>query len=103
MEDDLLARALLNEILQRLGAEGRVTTEERVGDDAQGPHVNGLSVPLLQHDLGRCVSERASHGGKGLAFAFKPLCNTEVGEYQVRVGVLCQIKQVFGFKIYRVC
>ena len=100
MEDDGGVGALLNEVLQRLGAEGRVAAEQRVGDDAQGPHVNGLAVAALQHDLGGGVAERASHGGEDLVLAVEHLGDAKVGEDQVGVVFLCQVEQVLGLEVW---
>lgn len=102
MEDDGGVGALLDEVLQRLGAEGRVAAEKRVGDDAQGPHVHGLAVAALQHDLGGGVAEGAGHGGEDLVLAVEHLGDAKVGEDQVGVVVLCQVEQVLGLEVWGV-
>lgn len=69
VEDDAAGGALVDQVRQVLGAEGRVAAQERVRDDAQGPHVDGLAVALLQHHLRRRVPERPGHGGQHLVGA----------------------------------
>ena len=100
VEDDRAVGAFLDEILQCLGTEGRVAAEQRVGDDAQGPHVDGLAVAALQHDLGGGVAEGAGHGGEDLVLAVEHLGDAKVGEDQVGVVVLCQVEQVLGLEVW---
>jgi hypothetical protein len=99
VEDDLGVAALVDEVLEILGAEGRVSAEERVGDDAEGPHVDRLSVALLQHHFGRRISKGAGHGGENLVLGVQHLGDAKVGEDEIRVGGLGEIEQVLGFEI----
>jgi hypothetical protein len=47
VEHNLGAAALIDEVLEILGAEGRVATEQGVGNDTERPHIDGLAVALL--------------------------------------------------------
>lgn len=87
MEDDTATLALLDQICQTLATEWRVTAKERVGDDSQRPHVYGLAVSLLHHDLGRCVSERSGHGSQLLSWCVQHLGDAKVGKHQGRVFI----------------
>lgn len=62
VEDNASLAALIDEIREALAAEGRVSTEEGISDDSQRPHINSLSMALLEHNLRRSVSKRSSHG-----------------------------------------
>lgn len=53
--------ALIKKILQVLASEGRVATEQGVGNDAHRPHVYGLSVAFLGHHFGGRITKRSSH------------------------------------------
>jgi hypothetical protein len=51
VENDAPVTAFLDEVLEILASEGRVSAKESVGNDTEGPHINRLAVPLLQHDF----------------------------------------------------
>ena len=87
MEDDLCARALLDQILEVLTAEWRVSAEKRVGDNAEGPHVDWLAMALLEHDFWGGVAKGAGHGGEDLVLGVEHLGDTEVGEDEVGLWV----------------
>ena len=57
MENDSGIAAFIDEILEILASERRISAEESVGNDSKGPHVYWLSMTLLQHDLWGCVSK----------------------------------------------
>ena len=57
MENDSGIATFINEILQVLASERRISAEKSVGDNAERPHIYWLSVALLQHDFWGCVSE----------------------------------------------
>jgi hypothetical protein len=57
VEHHAAGAALVDEVLEVLGAEGRVAAEQGVGDDAERPHVDRLAVALLEHHLGGRVAE----------------------------------------------
>lgn len=99
MENDSRITALIDQILQILTSERRITAEKRVGDDAKRPHINGLSVTLLQHHFWGCVAEGASHCSENFVFGVKHLCDTEISKHEIRVRVACEIEEVFGLKI----
>ena len=99
VEDDSAVAALLDEVRETLAAERRVSTQKRVGDDSKRPHVNSLSMALLQHHLGRGVSERASHGVQHGVLRVKHLSNSEVGQHERRVPVGGEVEKVLGLQI----
>jgi len=99
MEDNATVLALLNQVCEVLGSEGRVTAEESVGDDTHGPHIDGLAVALLQHDLRRRISEGASHGGQHLVLGVEHLSDTEISQHKGGVGFACEVKKVLGLEI----
>lgn len=99
VEDDLSASALFNQIGQVLGTEGRVSAKQGVGDNTEGPHVDGLAVTLLKHNLWGGVAEGARHAGQNLAGAIQHLGNTEICEDQRRMGVGTEVEKVFGFQV----
>jgi len=99
VENDLGRHALLDEVLEVLGSERRVAAEESVGDDTHRPHIYGLTVSLLKHDLGRRVAERPRHRGEDLVLAIQHLGDTEIGKDQVGVGSPCKVEEVFRFEI----
>lgn len=92
--------ALVDKILEILGAEWRVTAEEGVGDDAQRPHVHGLSVALLKHHLGGGIAKRPSHGGEDLILGTEHLCNAKIRQDEVGVRLLGSIEKVLRFEIW---
>lgn len=57
VEDDLFVTALFDEIAHGLAAEGRITTEKRVGNDTEGPHVYRLAMAFLFHDFWRSIAK----------------------------------------------
>jgi hypothetical protein len=81
VEDDSSVLGLFNQIGQVLAAERRVTAEKSVGDDAEGPHVDGLAMSLLEHDLGCGIAKGASHGFENAVGAVEMLGDSKVGEY----------------------
>ena len=91
MEDDSAVLGLFDQIGQVLAAEGRVTAEKSVGDDTEGPHVDGLAMSLLEHDLRCCVAKRASHGFENAVGAVEMLGDSKVGEYKSRVVGLGEV------------
>ena len=106
MEHHAAGAALVDEVLEVLGAEGRVAAEQGVGDDAERPHVDRLAVALLEHHLGRRVAEGPGHGRKHLVLGAERLCNAEIRQHQVRVEVLGEVEEVLGFEVcsaIRVC
>lgn len=92
--------ALVDEILEVLGPEWRVTAQEGVGDDTQGPHIHRLAVALLEHDLGGGIPERASHGGENLVLGAEHLCDAKIGEDEVGIGLFGEVEQVLRFEIW---
>ena len=99
MEDDPAVLALFNQIGQVLRSEGRVTAKECVRDDAHGPHVYGLAVSLLEHDLRCGVAKRARHGGEDFVLRVEHLGDTKIGEHKGGVRVLGEVEKVLGFEI----
>lgn len=99
VEDNLCAGALLDQVLEVLAAERRVAAEEGVGDDAHGPHVDGLAVALLEHDFWGGVAEGASHGGEDLVLGVEHLGDAKVGEDEVGVGVGGEVEKVLWLEI----
>lgn len=57
VEHHVASGALVDQVLEVLGAERRVATKQSVGNDAQRPHVHGLAVALLKHHLGCRITE----------------------------------------------
>lgn len=100
VEDNTAVLALLNQVCKVLGPEWRVTTEQCVGDDSHGPHVDRLAVALLQHNLRRCVTKRTSHGGQHLVLRVEHLGDTEVSQHKGRIRFASDIEQVLGLEIY---
>ena len=100
MEDDLGTATLFDQILQVLTAEWRISAEEGVGDDSQGPHVDRLSVALLEHDFWGGVAEGTGHGGEDFIFGVKHLGDTEVGEHEVRLWVGGEVEEILWLEIY---
>jgi len=101
MENDSAILALFDQIGQVLGPEGRVSAQQCVCNDAHGPHVHGLAVPLFEHDFGRGISKGARHGGENLVLGVKHLGNAKVGEHERRVGVLGEVEEVLRLEIWR--
>jgi hypothetical protein len=101
VEDDLGVGALLDQVLQILGPEGGVSAEKGVGDHAEGPHVDGLTVAALEHHFWGGIAEGTGHGGQNFVFRVEHLCNTKVGEDEVRVGVCAAVKEVLRLEIWR--
>jgi hypothetical protein len=99
VEDDLRRAALVDQVLEILGSEGRVAAEKRVSDDAHGPHVDWFPVAPLEHHFRRGVAEGARHGRENLVFPVKHLGNAEVGQDEVRIDILGEVKQVFGLQV----
>jgi hypothetical protein len=99
MEDNATILALFNQICEVLGSERRVTAEKSVGDDTHGPHVDGLAVAFLQHNLRRRISEGASHGGQHLVLGVEHLSDTEIGQHKGGVGFACEVKKVLRLEI----
>jgi hypothetical protein len=100
VEDDTARPALLDQVGQVLGAEGRITTQEGVGNNAERPHVDSLAVALFKHDFGRSVTERACHASKLFRGAFQHLCDTEIRQDQLGVGGACEVEEVFRLQIF---
>lgn len=98
VEDDSAATGLLNQVGQVLRPEWRVTAEKSVGDNAHGPHVDGLSVALLKHNLRRSITKRPSHARENLGGVFQHFCDTKVCQHQGRL-TRSEIKEVFGFQV----
>lgn len=99
VENDSALRALGQQVLQVFTAEGRVAAQQRVGDDAHGPHVDGLAVALAVHNFRGGVAKRAGHGVERLFFAIEGLGDTKIGQNQIRRGLLSDIQKVFGLKV----
>lgn len=92
VEDNLRVAALVDEILQILGAKRRVAAKQGISDDAHRPHIDWLSVPLFQHDFGGGVSKGTGHGGEHLVLAVEVLRDAEVGKHKIGIGCLCEVE-----------
>lgn len=53
----------------------------------------------LEHDLGRSITERASHRGQHFILAVKHFGNAKIGQDQVRICCPREIEQVFWFQV----
>lgn len=100
VEDDAARPAFFDKVGQALGAEGRVTTQESVSDHAQRPHVDGLAVALLEHDLGSSVAEGARHAGEYFGGVVQHFRDTEICQDKLRVGGTCEVEEILGFQVY---
>lgn len=87
MKHHLRTAAFLNQIIEVFAAERRVTAEQRVGDDAQRPHVDRFAVAFLKHHFGGGVAEGTGHGGENFVFGVEHFGDTEVSEDEVAVGL----------------
>jgi len=92
VEHHLGVAAFVDKILEILGSERRVATEKSVRDNAERPHVNGLTVTLFQHYFWGCISKRSCHGGEDFIFAVQHLRNAEISKDEVRVGRLGEVQ-----------
>lgn len=99
VEHYLSVAALVDQVLEVLRAEWGVTAQKGICDDAHRPHVDGLSVALLQHNFRGGVAERAGHCGEDFVLGVEHLRNAEIGQDQVGVGRLAEVQQVFGLEI----
>ena len=99
VEDDSAATAFFNQVGQVLGAERRVTAKESVGDNTQGPQVDGLTVALLEHDLRGGVTEGSSHAGEDLGGGFQHFGDTEVCQDEGRARFGGEVEKVFRFQV----
>lgn len=57
VEYDFSVTALVDQILQVLATERRVSAKQRIGDDAKRPHIDRLRVAFLQHDFRGSITE----------------------------------------------
>jgi hypothetical protein len=101
MEDDRVISAFPDEILEILASERGVTAEQGVSNDTHRPHVYGLSMALLAHHFRGSITKRASHGFEGFSLSVEHLCNTEVGQHKVGIGVSVEVEKVLRLKVYR--
>ena len=79
VEDDRVISAFPDEILEILASERRVTAEQGVSNNTHRPHVYGLTMTFLAHNLRSSITKRTSHGLKRLALSVKHLGDTKVG------------------------
>lgn len=100
MEDDAACSAFFDKVGQVLGSEGGVATQEGIGDDTERPHIDGLAVTLLKHDLGSSISKGAGHTGQYLGGAVQHFRDTEVCQDQLRVGGTGEVQEVLGFQVF---
>ena len=94
MEDNTATSAFFDEISYVLAPEGRVAAKKCVGDDAKGPHVDRLAMALFEHNLGCCITERASHGRQHTIRRVKHFGNTKICEDKRGLRVFAQVKEV---------
>lgn len=103
VEDHLGVAAFVDEVLEVLRPERRVTAEKGVCDDTHGPHIDGLAMTLLQHDFGGGVAEGASHCREDFVLAVEHLSNAEIGKNEIGLNVPGQVKQVLRFQVCILC
>lgn len=99
MEDNCCIAALFNQVLKALASEGRITAKQSVGNDAEGPHIDRLSVTFLQHHFWSCVAEGSCHCGEDFVLGVQHFCNTEIGENEVGVSIAGEVEEVFRLEI----
>lgn len=99
MKDNLCAGALLDQILEVLGAERAITTEKGISDYAQGPHIDWLAVALLEHDFWGGIAEGAGHGGEYFVLCVEHLGDAKVGEDEVGIWVGGEVEEVLRLEI----
>ena len=91
VEDDARRFALFDQVGEAFAPEGRVAAEEGVCDDAEGPHVDGFAVALLQHYFGGGVAEGACHRREDSFVRVEHLGDAEVGEDEGGVGFRSEV------------
>ena len=77
------------------GVEGREAHNHFIGENTQGPPVDGEAVAALNQNLWRQVVGRTTEG-EGLCIAFKDLGQAEIGEADIAIFVH---QDVFGLEI----
>lgn len=83
-----------------VAVEGRVAAQQEVGDDADGPDVDGLAVPGFLEDLRRHVARRAAGCRQHVELLFvHDAAEAEVGDQQVGVVFWRAEEEVFGFEV----
>jgi hypothetical protein len=85
VEDHSCIGAFFDKVLEVLTAEGRVSTEESVGDYTKRPHIYSFAVAFLQHNFGCCVAKGASHGCENFVFRVKHFGNSKISQDKIRV------------------
>jgi hypothetical protein len=98
VEDDLFVAALFDQFAHVLTAEWRVSAQQSVGDDAEGPQVDWFAMSLLLHDFWGCVAKGASHCGEYFV-GVEHFGDAEIGEDQFRVWRARQVEEIFRLKI----
>mmetsp|Transcript_58483 Transcript_58483/g.163922 ORF Transcript_58483/g.163922 Transcript_58483/m.163922 type:complete len:330 (+) Transcript_58483:68-1057(+) len=81
----------LEELLAIAGVEGRQAREHLVGEGADRVPIDGSSVPLPVHDLGRQVLGRAAHGLRRDVVLDPFLAQPEICDLDVAIGVEEQV------------
>lgn len=99
MKDNLGAGAFLDQIREVLRAEWAVTAEKGISDYAQGPHIDRLSVALLEHDFWGGIAKGAGHGGENFVLCIEHFGDAKVGEDEVGVWVGGEVKEVLRLEI----
>ena len=83
-----------------VAVEGGVAAQQEVGDDADGPQVDGLAVAGLAEDLGRHVAGGAAGGGQDVELVLvHDAREPEVGDEQVGVVLGRAEQQVLGLEV----
>ena len=59
-------------------------------------------MTLLAHHFRGSITERASHGFKGFSLSVEHLCNTEVGQHEVGIGVSVEVEKVLRLEICKI-
>jgi hypothetical protein len=92
VENDSGIAALIDKVLEVLASERGVAAKESVCDYAERPHINRLSVALLQHDFWGGITKRPSHCCEDFVFRVQHLCDAEISKYEVGLRIAREIE-----------
>jgi hypothetical protein len=102
VENDPSVTALLDEILKVLTAERRVSAKKCVGDDTHRPHIYGLSMTFLQHNLGSGITKGSSHCREHFVFRIQHFCNSKIGKDKVGSMLAGEVQKILRFEIWNI-
>lgn len=82
MKDNSSIAAFINQVRKTLATERRVPAEKSIGDDSQRPHIDRLSVTLLQHNFRSSIAEGSGHGREHFVARVEHFGDTEIGKHE---------------------